>query len=109
MSREITWEELRKHNNDNDGHWMLIDGFVYDVTDFKGHPGGYKAFQANSGRNSSLKFNTIHKPSTHKFKENYLIGKIVDDGCCGKIGAFKEVFGVFIFTSLLACAFKKLA
>ena len=48
--REITWEELAKHNKPNDA-WIGLYGSVYDVSTWgKSHPGNlYSLLNANHG------------------------------------------------------------
>ena len=37
---DIHWQEIKKHNNHNDC-WIVIDHFVYDITQWiQKHPGG---------------------------------------------------------------------
>lgn len=48
--RQISWEELKMHNKDNDC-WIAIDGIVYDVSKFmNAHPGGKQPFLELNGK-----------------------------------------------------------
>lgn len=50
-----TWEEIK-----NDKSWVVVDGFVYDVTNFsKKHPGGPKIIKNHIGQDASVR---------HRFK-----------------------------------------
>jgi len=35
----ITWEEVNRHNSEGD-HWLVLNGQVYDLSNYK-HPGGF--------------------------------------------------------------------
>ena len=61
QGREITVDELQKHNNEEDGVWVCINGLVYDLTDFLPmHPGGAKIILHYAGKNASTIFNKFH-------------------------------------------------
>ena len=48
MSRVISQAELAKHR-DGDSIWIAIDGDVYDVSQFKAHPGGFSPLEDVAG------------------------------------------------------------
>ena len=57
----VTAEELGKHNKDDD-LWILINGHVWDVTDFLDkHPGTRKPLLHYAGKDGSEGFNKVHK------------------------------------------------
>lgn len=52
--RALKWEEIRKHNKETDA-WLVLEGNVYDVTEFKQrHPGGWKVMEDHSGQDSTV-------------------------------------------------------
>ncbi|SCV06246.1 LANO_0H25312g1_1 [Lachancea nothofagi CBS 11611] len=54
--------EVARHDKDNDC-WVVINGFVYDLTEFIGaHPGGPAIIQANAGKDVSAIFSAFHAP-----------------------------------------------
>jgi L-lactate dehydrogenase (cytochrome) len=49
----ISFDEVSKHNS-RDDCWVIIDGNVYDVTDFlENHPGGEDIIIANAGKDAT--------------------------------------------------------
>ena len=57
-----TEEEVDTHNTRND-MWIMIDGGVYDVTEFaEDHPGGVGMLKMVAGKDASLHFEELHKP-----------------------------------------------
>lgn len=55
MSREITAEELAKHNKEND-LWVAIHGNVYDASKFaEEHPGGVDVLMEQAGTSLSIR------------------------------------------------------
>ncbi|RSH90017.1 Cytochrome b2, mitochondrial precursor [Saitozyma podzolica] len=60
----ITMEEVARHNLSQDA-WVVVDGKVYDVTDFhKFHPGGSGIIVGNAGRDVTELFRPVHPPGT---------------------------------------------
>ena len=60
MSKEFTLEEIAKHNSESDC-WVIIDGSVYELTDFlPDHPGGKKAILTFAGRDATEEFDMLH-------------------------------------------------
>jgi cytochrome b involved in lipid metabolism len=51
---KFTWNEVKRHNSKND-LWIVIDGYVYDITKFqKKHPGGTKVVNFYSGQDATV-------------------------------------------------------
>lgn len=60
----ITPEEVAKHNTGDDC-WVVIDGYVYDLTDFlPSHPGGIEPIKYNAGKDVSAIFDPLHPPDS---------------------------------------------
>lgn len=52
----FTWNEVKRHNAKND-LWIVIDGYVYDITKFqKIHPGGTKVVNFYSGQDATVRY-----------------------------------------------------
>ncbi|TIB03312.1 hypothetical protein E3P96_01932 [Wallemia ichthyophaga] len=63
-ARYIAYEEIEKHNS-AESCWVIIDGQVYDVTDFlASHPGGAKVIVKNSGKDATQLYAPIHPKGT---------------------------------------------
>jgi cytochrome b involved in lipid metabolism len=57
----VTLSEVKKHNHRNDC-WVVINGKVYDLTNFlKSHPGGANPILSWAGRDASRTWNQIHQ------------------------------------------------
>ncbi|KAL2426175.1 L-lactate dehydrogenase (cytochrome) [Exophiala dermatitidis] len=60
---KISVEELSKHNSPSDA-WLVIDGTVWDVTEFAPrHPGGVDVILEYLGQDATLAYNEVHSPS----------------------------------------------
>merc|ERR1711972_886503 len=58
VGNAYTMEEIAKHNTADD-LWVLINGVVCDVTQFKNdHPGGVDILMENGGKDASAMWNT---------------------------------------------------
>lgn len=81
QTKTFTMTEVKKHNNKNDC-WLVIDGKVYDVTNYiDSHPGG-KAMANFCGQEATAAFNTKgqkgkpHKPVAYEVLKNLYIGDL---------------------------------
>jgi len=67
-------DEVRKHNTEKSA-WIVIDGYVHDVTEFAGdHPGGRKYILNNAGRDASKTF-VNSKIHSHSDKARILLAR----------------------------------
>ena len=78
--RKIGRTEIAKHSALDD-LWIIIDGKVYDVTNYVDeHPGGARAIAKNAGGDATKGFKGPQHPSrVFDIVEEYLIG-VVDEG-----------------------------
>ena len=64
LNREITIDELKKHDKEDDP-WFVVNGEVYDGTAFlKDHPGGAQSIISAAGLDSTDEFMAIRKSSS---------------------------------------------
>ncbi|KAF2448724.1 hypothetical protein P171DRAFT_461459 [Karstenula rhodostoma CBS 690.94] len=62
QQRLISYDEVQKHATKDDC-WVIINGLVYDMTDFlEAHPGGPSAIIQQAGKDASSKFTLLHPP-----------------------------------------------
>lgn len=67
-----TWEEVAKHNAEDD-MWVTIEDRVYDITAWVSrHPGGVEVLRLVAGRDITIAFDSYH-PFTTKAKD--MVGK----------------------------------
>lgn len=60
--RHVSATEVIRHNKEDDC-WVVIDGYVYDVTAFiDQHPGGSAVIRGNAGKDVSALFSALHPP-----------------------------------------------
>ena len=52
--RQFTWEEIHRHSTKND-RWFVINNRVYDVTNWKKHPGGQMVLNHYAGQDATVK------------------------------------------------------
>ena len=83
--------EVAKHSSPDDC-WVVIDGFVYNLTEFiSAHPGGPAIIENNAGKDVTAIFGPIHAPDViEKYiaPENRigpLDGKMPDDLICAPL------------------------
>ena len=78
MSKEFTAEEVAKHNKPDD-LWIIIDGSVFDVTEWQNdHPGGKKFLRKVGGTDATKQFHKYHEPALvmRKYGHKYKIGSL---------------------------------
>jgi sulfite reductase (NADPH) flavoprotein alpha-component len=52
--------EIALHNKEENGYWMVIDGRVYDMNEFKHlHPGGFKIIEAYAGMDATPAYQKV--------------------------------------------------
>ena len=61
---EYTIEEVQHHNSDGD-RWLIFDGKVYDVSNFK-HPGGSESIERNGGTDATEKMFAVETHSRYE-------------------------------------------
>ena len=58
--QQIAWDEISRHNTKDDC-WVVVDGVVYDMTEFlDDHPGGKRLPVKHSGRDVTEIWNSFH-------------------------------------------------
>ncbi|KAJ9142738.1 FMN-dependent dehydrogenase-domain-containing protein [Pleurostoma richardsiae] len=63
MSPVISAQDVAQHNTPDD-LWTVVDGVVYDLTEFAPkHPGGIDILAKYAGRDATAAYNTVHAPS----------------------------------------------
>jgi len=52
--QELPWEDIKKHNTKTDA-WIVIDGSIYDISNWaKKHPGGRKIISNYAGEDATV-------------------------------------------------------
>jgi cytochrome b involved in lipid metabolism len=75
----VTKEEVAKHKSLGD-IWVLIHGKVYDVSNFKDHPGGYNIFLDYAGGDSTTAFEEAgHGDDARMQMNEFYIGPLVHE------------------------------
>ena len=85
-TKVITREEVHRHRYPTDA-WVVVDGRVYDVTEFlPSHPGGLAVMEDRLGSDISLLLRSpeFHRHSSTAFEvlEQYCIGRLADSKVC---------------------------
>mmetsp|Transcript_54410 Transcript_54410/g.69936 ORF Transcript_54410/g.69936 Transcript_54410/m.69936 type:complete len:478 (+) Transcript_54410:27-1460(+) len=74
--KRIAYDELKNHRTLNDA-WMSMGNKVYDISGWKGHPGGSVIF-THAGEDMTDAFNLFHPPAARKFLDQFYIGEIIE-------------------------------
>ena len=70
--------EVIKHNKEDDC-WVIINGQVYDLTEFlHEHPGGKRVIMEHAGKDATEEFQMFHK-------NNVIMMHLKDDQCLGNV------------------------
>ncbi|GFN91982.1 fatty acid desaturase 2 [Plakobranchus ocellatus] len=78
--RQITFEELSKHNKKED-QWLMIDRKAYNITEFaKRHPGGAKILNHYAGEDATDAWTAFHndKEKVSKYLKSVYVGDVID-------------------------------
>ncbi|PWN35291.1 putative cytochrome b5 [Meira miltonrushii] len=77
MSKTFEADEVKQHKSEESA-WVVVDGGVYDVTEFlEDHPGGKKILLKNCGKDASEAFWTYHSEKVlQKTAAEYKIGEV---------------------------------
>lgn len=75
----IDVSEIARHNDDDHGYWIVVEGRVYDVTEYiRLHPGGMRILAAYSGMDATDGYARAHHARTEidATREMYVIGVV---------------------------------
>ena len=75
--KSLTWSEISTHNNSKEC-WIVVDGIVYDMTDWiVAHPGG-DILTVLAGEDASAMLHSYHLRDIVPMLEKFKIGKVLD-------------------------------
>lgn len=86
------WEEVSKHNNNHDC-WVVIDGYIYDITNWISHHPAGDVLAILAGEDASAMFHSCHLKNISFHIEALKIGKLDNDD-----SNFKAISDKFITT-----------
>ncbi len=82
IDKEQTYyaSEIVRHNNDEEGYWMVVSGRVYDLTEFAHlHPGGVKIISGYAGMDATIAYQKVQhhvNPEVDSMLGMYEIGVV---------------------------------
>lgn len=94
------------HNDADHGYWTVIDGGVYDVTEFAHrHPGGLAIVYENSGRDATAAFHTIEHdldPEIRAMLGLYQVGHVrrLDFGSHWTVAVGRDGLSFFLLSDI---------
>lgn len=89
--RKINISDVVLHNNDRNGHWLIISGTVYDMSDFMHlHPGGHRLIIENAGTDATHAYRAVQH---HLHSEVDALLGMYDIGAVRRL-QFGSVWGV---------------
>jgi hypothetical protein len=73
----VTMEEVARHDRIDDA-WLVVDGFVYDVTRFLVvHPGGQRVLRPHLGKDATAAFARVgHSVAAQVLMTNFRVGRV---------------------------------
>jgi cytochrome b involved in lipid metabolism len=76
---DIKMEEVEKHNTVDD-LWVVLDGFVYDITKYlQYHPGGASCLVNANNMDITRAFYAVHRHVNPKMVERLKIGRLIEE------------------------------
>ena len=74
----LDYESIAELGKQKNRILMTIDDNVYDLTEYRDHPGGYKVLELCKGKDASEVFKKYHWPEgdSRKIMKKYKIGKL---------------------------------
>jgi cytochrome b involved in lipid metabolism/ferredoxin-NADP reductase len=79
VPRLLDMSEIAQHNDAQRGYWIVVDGVVYDLTEFiELHPGGRRAVQAYAGMDATHGYTRAHhgRADVDAMRDGYRIGRV---------------------------------
>ncbi len=73
--RAVDRSELVKHASE-ESCWIVIEGYVYDITNFKSHPGGFNRIFQFGGQDATREFQAVRHHSAHQYMASMLVGRL---------------------------------
>jgi len=81
MTEQYTTAQIAEHKSEENGLWIIVDGSVYDVTNFLAdHPGGPKILKRSAGKDASKSFWKYHSEHVlNKYGPKLKIGSVKEE------------------------------
>jgi len=83
MSAIYTADQVKEHNTSTSA-WIIIDGYVYDITTFAAmHPGGELLILSFAGKDATETFYSLHRHEVIVKFQGMCIGQVKQSGVGG--------------------------